>query len=82
MACLMSEGSNAPRCKGPGCYKIIRIGEFEKPQEDPGLSKGARVPYRTRKDKKFCSRNCKQKWRYHYIIKPQRKNRTPPTVPG
>jgi hypothetical protein len=74
MAWLMSEGSNAPRCKGPGCYKIIRIGEFEKPQQDPGLSKGARVPYRTRKDKTFCGRNCKQKWRYHYIIKPKRQN--------
>ncbi len=81
MAWLMSEGSNAPRCKGPGCYKIIRIGEFEKPQKDPGLTKGARAPYRTRKDKTFCGRNCKQKWRYHYIIKPQRQKGTSPAVP-
>jgi hypothetical protein len=76
MAWLMSEGSNAPRCKGPGCPKIIRIGELEKPQKDPGLTKGARVPYRTRMDKEICSWNCKQKWCYHYIIKPQRQNGT------
>jgi hypothetical protein len=82
MAWLMSEGTNAPRCKGPGCYKIIRIGELEQPWVDPGLSKGARAPYRTRRDKEFCSRNCKEKWRYHYIIKPRRQNGTGGDVLG
>jgi hypothetical protein len=73
MAWLMSEGSNAPRCKGPGCHRIIRIGDLEQPAVDPRLKKNARGRYRTRKDKEFCSRNCKEKWRYHYVLKPRRK---------
>ncbi len=74
MAWLMSEGSNAPRCKGPGCYRIIRIGDLERPVADPGLKKNARGNYRIRKDKQFCSRNCKEKWRYHYVLKPRRQS--------
>ncbi len=74
MAWLMSEGSNAPRCKGPDCHRIIRIGELEQPATDPGLKKNARGRYRTRKDKQFCSKNCKNKWRYHYVLKPRRQS--------
>jgi hypothetical protein len=61
MAWLLSEGSNAPRCKGPSCYRIIRIGDLEQPAADPGLKKNARGKYRIRKDKQFCSRNCKER---------------------
>jgi len=72
MSWLITEGNNAPRCKGPGCFRVIRIGELEQPPADPGLKKNARGKYRTRKDKVFCSRNCKEKWRYHYVLKPGR----------
>jgi hypothetical protein len=72
MAWLITEGHNAPRCKYRDCHRIIRIGEMEQAVTDPGIRKNARAEYRTRKDKEFCSRNCKEKWRYHHIIKPRR----------
>jgi hypothetical protein len=27
---------------------------------------------RSRKDKEFCTKNCKEKWRYHYVVKPNK----------
>lgn len=27
---------------------------------------------RSRKDKEFCGKNCKEKWRYHYVVKPNK----------
>lgn len=77
MMWLLTEGGDSPRCKGPGCNRIIRIGKYR-----PGDRKlvkefeqwsGGRPPrYKTRKDKDFCSRNCKEKWRYHNVVKPRR----------
>jgi len=66
---LMTAASNVKRCEGPGCINIIT---FDPPESPTSTEKGARGKYRTRVDKKFCSRNCKEKWRYHNILKPQR----------
>jgi len=63
---------NAPRCKGSGCHRIIRVVDLEQLAIDPSLKKNIRGKYRTRKAKKLCSRNCKNKWRYHYVLKPRR----------
>jgi hypothetical protein len=69
MMWLMTAASNVKRCEGPDCIHIIT---FDPPESPISTVKGARGKYRTRSDKRFCSRNCKQKWRYHNIIKPQR----------
>ena len=68
MMWLMTEASNVRRCKGPGCFRIITFDTSEPPTADPGL-KNVRGKYRTRRDKEFCSRNCKEKWRYHNVVK-------------
>ena len=68
MMWLMTAASNVKRCEGPGCINIIT---FDPPESPTSMEKGARGKYRTRIDKKFCSRNCKEKWRYHNIVKPQ-----------
>jgi hypothetical protein len=68
MMWLLTAASNVKRCEGPGCINIIT---FDPPESPTSPVKGARGRYRTRRDKKFCSRNCKQRWRYHSIIKPQ-----------
>ena len=72
MMWLITEASNVRRCKGPGCFRIITFDAPEQVTADPGLKKNARGKYRTRRDKEFCSRNCKEKWRYHYVVKPRR----------
>jgi hypothetical protein len=69
MMWLMTAASNVKRCEGPGCINIIT---FDPPESPTSTEKGARGKYRTRIDKKFCSRNCKEKWRYHNTLKPQR----------
>ena len=68
MMWLMTTASNVKQCKGPGCLNIIT---YDPPQSPAGLKKGARGKYRTRMDKRFCSKNCVQKWRYHNVIKPR-----------
>jgi hypothetical protein len=70
MTWLMTEARNVRRCKGPECFRIITFDAPEQPIADPGL-KNARGKYRTRIDKEFCSRNCKEKWRYHNKVKPR-----------
>jgi hypothetical protein len=37
-----------------------------------GIERGARGNYRTRSDKRFCSKNFAQKRRYHDALRPQR----------
>jgi hypothetical protein len=48
---------------------------------DKGISirscKGPGCPFfisydESRRDKEFCSKNCKEKWRYHHVVKPKR----------
>lgn len=76
MMWFMTGGGDAPRCKFDKCGEIIRMGvrppgaDSGEDYEQRGIGRPAR--YNTRTDKEFCSRNCKQKWRYHNIIKPRR----------
>lgn len=75
MMWLITEGGDSPRCKGPGCNRIVRIGKYRPGdrrhvKEFEQRGGGGRPPrYKIRKDKEFCSRNCKQKWRYHNVLK-------------
>jgi hypothetical protein len=64
MMWLMSATGEVRRCQGPGCNKVI-VFEQPEPPKDPGLKKNARGRYRTRKDKKFCSDNCRVKHHQH-----------------
>jgi hypothetical protein len=58
MMWLMSATGEIRRCQGPGCNRVIT---YEQPEQsvDPGLKKNVRGKYRTRKDKRFCSDNCR-----------------------
>jgi hypothetical protein len=60
MMWLMTATGEIRRCHGPGCNKVIAV-ERPEPPENPGLRKNARGRYRTRKDKRFCSDNCRVK---------------------
>ena len=60
MMWLMTATGETRRCQGPGCNKVIAF-EPPEPPKDPGLRKNARGRYRTRKDKRFCSDNCRVK---------------------
>lgn len=61
MMWLMTTTSETRRCQGPGCNKIIAFEQPDQPDEDAGLRKNPRGRYRTRKDKRFCSDNCRVK---------------------
>jgi hypothetical protein len=65
MMLYMTLGGGGRRCKRPDCYKLVTF-EGPRPPEDPGLTKGARGKYRTRKDKVFCSKTCAQWWSDNY----------------
>jgi hypothetical protein len=75
MMWLLTEGGDSPRCKGPKCNRIIRIGKYkpgDRQLAEESRHKGGRPRrYMTRIDKEFCSRNCKEKYRYHNVIKLQ-----------
>jgi hypothetical protein len=58
MMWLMTTATNVEQCEGPGCLNIIT---FDPSQGPTGLEKGARGKYRTRSDKRLCSKNCVQK---------------------
>jgi hypothetical protein len=60
MMWLMTATGEIRLCQGPGCNKVIAF-EPPEPPKDPGLRKNARGRYRTRKDKRFCSDNCRVK---------------------
>lgn len=64
---LLKAGDNFTHCLRPNCPHIINYGQKEKPYQGPSAKKKTykRGPYKTRKDKVFCSDNCKQLWRYH-----------------
>jgi hypothetical protein len=66
------------RCAGPGCNRIISYAQPQQLQEwsnqaiDPWKKNDRTRGYRTRKDKKFCSDNCRVKnWQHRQ----KRKNR-------
>ena len=60
MMWLMTATGEIRLCQGPGCNKVIAF-EPPEPPKEPGLRKNARGRYRTRKDKRFCSENCRVK---------------------
>jgi hypothetical protein len=66
MMWLMTATGEIRLCQGPGCNKVIAF-EPPEPPKDPGLRKNARGRYRTRKDKRFCSDNCRVK--HHQQVK-------------
>lgn len=61
MMWLMISTGEIRRCQGPGCNRIITFEQPDQPIEDSGLRKNPRGRYRTRKDKRFCSDNCRVK---------------------
>jgi hypothetical protein len=65
MMMYMAEGGEGRRCKRPNCYRLVTFGPPE-PADDPGLKRGARGKYRTRRDKEFCSKACAQWWSDNY----------------
>ena len=70
MAWLMTAKEEV-RCKW--CDRVIA---FEQPtisSKDVG-QKGYRKPYKTRADKEFCDRRCKDRWHYQNVTKPKRES--------
>jgi hypothetical protein len=65
MMLYMIGGGEGPRCKRPDCYRTVTFSPPQ-PAGDPGLKKGVRGKYRTRKDKEFCSKACAQWWSDNY----------------
>jgi hypothetical protein len=67
------------RCKGPGCNRIIRIGKYApgaRGLAEKSRDKGDRpLRYKTRKDKKYCSDNCRIKVYYHEVVNPRKQKR-------
>jgi hypothetical protein len=78
MMWLMEVG-HPPRCKGPGCNRIIRIGKYApgaRELAEESRHKGGRPRrYKTRKDKEYCSDNCRVKAHYHEVVKPRKQQR-------
>lgn len=69
MMWVMTGGSAARLCQGPGCSNIITF-DLPEGSTQPANQKRT-LTRRARRDKVFCSRNCKEKRRYHHVIKPQ-----------
>jgi hypothetical protein len=67
---VMTAATAVRRCEEPSCFNIITFEDSRPPRES---HKNARGKYRTRTDKRFCSKNCSQKWRYHNVLKPRHK---------
>lgn len=67
------------RCKGPGCKRIIRIGKYapgaRELAEESRHKDGRPRRYKTRKDKEYCSDNCRAKAHYHEVVKPRKQQR-------
>jgi len=59
------------RCSNYECNKVITF-EGSMPASNPGLRKNARGRYKTRSDKRFCSKACANRYRYLTKTKPQR----------
>ncbi len=76
MSFLMEAGENVTRCRFEGCINIV---DYEKPPPEAlpsAVTEGTRRRrgrYKTRKDKGFCSDNCRAK--QHYRDKKRRKER-------
>jgi hypothetical protein len=71
------EVGRPPRCKGPGCNRIIRIGKYApgaREFAEESRDKGDRPRrYKSHKDKEYCSDNCGVKAYYHEVVKPRKR---------
>jgi len=67
---LLTATGEVRRCRW--CDKVIAFEQPEQPNADPGLKKGVRGAYRTRKDKKYCSDGCRGLYHYHSKVGPRR----------
>ena len=67
------EVSRPPRCKLPGCNRIVRIGKYapgDRELAEESRDKGHRPRrYKTRKDKEYRFDNCRVKAHYHEVVK-------------
>lgn len=72
---VLIDPSRARRCERPGCERVVYHEQPEsgEPPADPGFERNARLPYNTRKDKKFCSDKCRNSHYYHTVTKPRRR---------
>ena len=75
----LMEVGRPPRCKGPGCNRIIRIGKYapgDRELAEASRDKGDRPRrYKFRKDKEYCSDNCRVKAHYYEVVKPRKLKR-------
>jgi hypothetical protein len=60
---LLGSGANTTRCDW--CGRLITLGK-----PSPGVKKRP-------SHKRFCDRYCRQKWNYHYRVKPRRRGEEP-----
>ncbi len=65
MMLLLAKEEEVRRCARIGCNKVIAFEQPAPPKEDPGFKKNARGKYKTRKDKAYCSDNCRASHHYH-----------------
>jgi hypothetical protein len=73
MLWLMTDPEKIRQCRLPGCNRFVYHDERQDlPEEDPGLKKNARKPYKTRKDKLFCTEDHRKKYHYLTVVKPRR----------
>ena len=77
MLWLMTDPENAQRCKLPGCDRVVYHDERQDLPEDPGLKKNVRRPYKTRKDKVFCTKDHRKRYHYLTVVKPRRQAERP-----
>ena len=68
MAWLMASKEEV-RCKW--CSRVVNFEQPELSQERLG-EKGYRKDYKTRVDKEFCTKRCKDRWYYRNVTKPRR----------
>jgi hypothetical protein len=69
---LMTDPEKIRLCKLPGCDRFVYHDEREDLPEDPGLKKNVRRPYKTRKDKLYCTEDHRKKYHYLTVVKPRR----------
>jgi hypothetical protein len=72
MLWLMTDPEKIRQCRLPGCNRFVYHDEQQGLPEDPGLKKNARRPYKTRKDKLFCTKGHRKKYHYLTVVKPRR----------
>jgi hypothetical protein len=72
MLWLMTDSEKIRQCRLPECNRFVYHDERQGLPEDPGLKKNARRPYKTRKDKLFCTEDHRKRYHYLTVVKPRR----------